>query len=231
MVSVVAVAVPSVPTKPARNPRSTAKNSPLSGRVHDASGTFDESYYERFYESHASRVYGHHEVEHLCRGVTELLAWYGADLRSVLDVGAGTGLWRDWFRKNKPAVRYRSTEWSAYACERYGHERRDISRWRAKERFDLVVCQGVLPYLDDDAAARAIENLAAMCAGFLYLEAITTRDLRDVVDRERTDTEGMRGRSGHFYKSRLKPHFQAVGCGLFYRRSGPLSFYELEATS
>ena len=35
---------------------------------------------------------------------------------------------------------------------------------RAKERFDLVVCQGVLPYLDDDAycaAADAIESQLA----------------------------------------------------------------------
>ena len=77
------------------------------------------------------------------------------------------------FARTCPAVRYRSVDVSEYACETYGHELRDISRWKAREKFDLLVCQGVLPYLDDEACGRAITNMAAMCRGFLYLEAIT----------------------------------------------------------
>src|SRR5262245_16010207 len=106
---------------------------------------FDAAYYARFYERAATRVQGPREVARLARGITGIIEWVGGSLDSVLDVGAGPGLWRDWFAKHRPRVAYVSTDVSAYACKRYGHVRRDIVRWRARRRFDLVVCQGVLP--------------------------------------------------------------------------------------
>src|SRR5438128_1921570 len=114
--------------------------------------SFDEGYYQRFYKSKKTRVSSPEQVAHLCEGTLGMIRWLGGDVASVLDVGAGVGLWRDWFRKHVPDVRYRSTEISDYACKTYGHEKRDIARWRAKEQFDLVVCQGVLPYLADAEA-------------------------------------------------------------------------------
>jgi hypothetical protein len=192
-----------------------------------AMSEFDAGYYGRFYESTKTRVHGAAEVAQLATGIVGMMGWWGADLRNVLDVGAGTGLFRDWFRKHRPEVKYRSTEYSEYACAQYGHEQRDISAWRDKGRFDLVVCQGVLPYLDDAQAARAIDNLGAMARGFLYLEAITARDLREVCDRDLTDVR-VHPRTGAWYRKRLDVHFVCVGGGLFYAKDGPLSFYELE---
>jgi hypothetical protein len=189
---------------------------------------FDAKYYRRFYESKKTRVSGAGEGAHLCAGVVGMIRWFGGRLDTVLDVGAGVGLWRDWFRAHLPAVKYRSTEVSDYACATYGHERRDITSWRARERFDLVVCQGVLPYLDDAGASSAIVNLAAMTRGFLYLEAITVRDLGAVCDRDLTDVS-VHARPGSFYRTRLAKHFTQIGCGLFYKKDGPLQFYELEA--
>jgi Methyltransferase domain len=189
---------------------------------------FDKGYYERFYRSKKTRVSSADQVANLCEGVVGMIRWFGGDLGSVLDVGAGVGLWRDWFRKNVRDAKYRTTEISDYACATYGHEKRDIATWRAKERFDLVVCQGVLPYLPDHDAAAALENLAAMTRGFLYLEAITRRDLEDVCDRELTDVE-VHERPGSFYLGRLGKHFTRLGCGLFYKKDGPLLFYELES--
>jgi hypothetical protein len=191
---------------------------------------FDAAYYERFYESKKTRVYGRAEIDHLARGVTEMITWYGGTVRSVLDVGAGTGLWRDWFRSNKKgadAPRYLSTEVSPYACTKYGHELHDISLWRTNERFDLIICQGVLPYLSDDAVGRAVENMAAMSRGFLYLEAVTKRDLEEVCDRDYTDVS-QRARTARWYRTRLDRFFVPLGCGLYYAKSGPLAFYELE---
>jgi 2-polyprenyl-3-methyl-5-hydroxy-6-metoxy-1,4-benzoquinol methylase len=190
--------------------------------------SFDEAYYERFYRAKKTRVSSPAQVANLCEGVVGMIRWYGADLASVLDVGAGVGLWRDWFKKHAKGVKYRSTEISDYACAKYGHEKRDIATWRGREKFDLVVCQGVLPYLDDAAAGAALENLAAMTRGFLYLEAITQRDLEDVCDRDLTDVR-VHERPGSFYLSRLDRHFTRVGCGLFYKKDGPLVFYELES--
>jgi hypothetical protein len=188
---------------------------------------FDAAYFRRYYESRRSLVYTADQVAHLAAAVTGFVQWFGRDIERVLDVGAGTGLWGQWLRANMPGVRYRSIDVSAYACEKYGHEPRDISRWRARERFDLVVCQGVLPYLDDDACARAIANMGAMCRGFLYLEAITARDLRDVCDRARTDTS-VRSRPASFYRRELARRFEPVGCGLYHVKGGDCVFYELE---
>lgn len=188
---------------------------------------FDQAYFDRFYETRRTRVHGAREVAHLARGVTELVLWLRGPLGSVLDVGAGPGLWRDWFQKHKPAVRYVSTDASAYACKRYGHQKRDIASWRSKERFDLVVCQGVLPYLPDAAAASAIENLGVMTRGFLYLEAITKSDLVEVCDLDMTDV-AVHPRDGAWYRRRLAKHFIQVGAGLYYAKGGPLRFYELE---
>ena len=189
---------------------------------------FDRKYYDRFYETTKTRVHGATEIGRLCTAVTAFLEWWNHPLNTVLDVGAGTGLWRDWFREHRPKVKYRSTEYSEYACKKYGHEQRDISKWRAKEQFDLVVCQGVLPYLDDDACAKALENLAAMTGGFLYLEAITKRDIKEVIDDVKTDVK-VHGRTGNWYRTRLREHLIEVGAGLWCKKDAGVLFYELEA--
>ena len=85
----------------------------------------------------------------------------------------------------------------------------------------------MLQYLDDAAAARAIENLGRMCRGLLYLEAITARDLRETVDRETTDL-AIHARSGAWHRRALAPWFVQVGAGLWASRSAGLVLYELE---
>jgi hypothetical protein len=87
----------------------------------------------------------------------------------------------------------------------------------------------VLPYLTDAAVGAAIENLAGMSRGFLYLEAITRRDYDTACDRGRTDP-AMKLRPAPFYRRRLARHFQLVGGGLYYRKDGPLVFWELESS-
>jgi len=189
--------------------------------------TFDARYYGRFYGSAKTRVHGKAEIARLCTAVTALLDWWGVPIDTVLDVGAGVGLWRDWFAKHRPKTKYRSTEYSRYACAEYGHEQRDITKWREKTEFDLVVCQGVLPYLDDAGCAKAIENIAAMTGSFLYLEAITKKDIKDVIDDAKTDVK-VYGRTGAWYRARLGKHFVEVGAGLWAKKDAPVLFYELE---
>jgi len=189
---------------------------------------FDEAYYRRFYLDPATRIYGPKHHANLVTAVTALIDWFGGDLDDVLDVGAGVGRWREWFKQHRPDVEVVSTELDPEVCKKFGHEQRDISTWRGRRKFDLVVCQGVLPYLNDKDAARALENLAAMSKGFFYFEAITKRDLEEVCDTSRTDVR-VHPRTGAWYRKRLQPHFREVGAGLFYKRKGPLEFFELEA--
>ena len=192
-----------------------------------APAAFDAEYYERFYERRATRVQGPTEVAHLARGILGVVEWLGGRVDTVIDVGAGTGLWRDWFAEHRPAASYRSVDVSPYACERYGHERRDIATWRARGRFDLVVCQGVLPYLPDAAAAAAIDNLGAMTRGFLYLEAVTAFDLATVCDRALTDS-ALLPRAGAWYRDHLAPHYVPIGLGVWMSRRFDAQLYELE---
>jgi SAM-dependent methyltransferase len=189
---------------------------------------FDEEYFERYYERRSTRVYDAEQIAHLAQGVIGMVRWLGGDLESVLDVGAGAGFWRRYLAEHEPDVAYASVDASRYACERYGHAHRDITAWRSSEKYDLVVCQGVLPYLDDEGARRAIDNIGAMTRGFFYLEAITARDVDEVCDLDKTDV-AVHLRPGSFYARALAPHFVKVGCGLFYARKGPLRFYELES--
>ena len=146
-----------------------------------------------------------------------MCAWWDVPLRSVLDVGAGTGLWRDWFASQRPRVVYRSIDISDYVCRQYGHEQANIATWRPSEQADLVVCQGVLQYLDDEACSRAIGNLALACGAVLYLEVPTMADRYNVIDVDATDLD-VHWRTGTWYRRRLGRHFTVIGGGLFAAR-------------
>lgn len=188
---------------------------------------FGTEYYARFYEDPKTRVHDGTQIAALGRAISGFAEWFGLPLRSALEVGAGTGLLRDWFRAQHPALSYVSTEVSRYAADRFGHELLDISKTVPKRQFDLVICQGVLPYLDDAAAEAALVNLARATRGVLYLEAITHLDLNTVCDRELTDIE-VHDRRGSWYRARLGEYFEQIGAGLWHKKDGPLLFYELE---
>ena len=190
-----------------------------------ATDRFDAAYYRRFYG--AKPVHTRRQVGELAAGVAGLARWWGLPLRSVLDVGAGPGYWRDWFVEHRPTVRYRSIDISPHACSRYDHELADISQWAPRAPSDLVVCQGVLQYLDDRRAAAAIGNLVTACRGLLFLEVPTVGDRAAVLDAERSDLD-IHFRTARWYRSRLAPHFRAVGAGIHAAHGARIAFYELE---
>jgi len=187
---------------------------------------FDAAYYARFYGRRP--VHTRRRAAHLCEAVCGLAAWWGVPLRSVLDVGAGPGWWRDWFAEHRPTVRYRSVDVSTHACARYGHEQHDISTWQPERPADLVVCQGVLQYLDDTAAASATRHLAAATRGLLYLEAPTAGDHASILDLDASDTD-VHWRPGAWYRRRLRDAgLTQVGAGLWAPSGIAAGLYELE---
>jgi trans-aconitate methyltransferase len=190
-----------------------------------AGQTFDAEYYRRFYGRHG--VHDRRRLGHLAAAVHEICAWWEVRPRSVLDVGAGTGMWRDWYRLNHPKVRVASIDISEHACETFGHQRRDIAAWQPARPFDLVICHSVLHYLDNLAATAAIDHLASATRYVMYLELPTTDDLTHVVDNQSTDLD-VHHRTGAWYRRRLEPHFRQAGAGLWVRR-GAMPMYELEA--
>ena len=186
---------------------------------------FDHDYYQRFYGQQG--VHTPEQIAHLATAVHELSAWWGVEIRSLLDVGAGVGMWRDWYRIHHPAVHTLSVDISEHACATWGHQLRDITTWRPVRTYDLVVCHSVLQYVDDDALESAAANLAAATAFVLYMELSTASDLLHVVDSERTDMEVF-ARSGATYRALFGRWFQQVGGGLWVKH-GTVPMFELEA--
>ncbi len=189
---------------------------------------FDEAYYRRFYRDPRTRIYDQRRHAKLVAGVVSLMEWFGVAPQDVLDVGAGLGWWGQWLRRHRKGVRVVSTELEREVCSKYGHTHADITTWRLPQTFDLVICQGVLPYLDAVGASAAIENLAAMSGTFLYLEAITADDMKDAIDAERTDLR-VNLRPASWYRRRLAPHFREVGAGLYAARRAAIPLFALEA--
>jgi SAM-dependent methyltransferase len=188
---------------------------------------FDEAYYHRFYENPSTRVCSPEEHAELCQFVFSFAHWNRLEIKTVLDIGAGVGLWKRWIQKNTKGIQYTGTEVSQAMCKKHGFEHRDIARWRDRKKHDLIVCQGVLQYLPDPDVAPAIANIAAMAQGLVYIEVTTRADLRDNVDKARTDTD-IHVRNGSYYRGIFNKHLIAVGCGLYWPKDQPNPFYELE---
>lgn len=188
---------------------------------------FDADYYRRYYEDRRTRVTDLPRIRRLCALVLAALAHYELPLRTALDLGCGIGLWQRALARLAPRVRYHGVENSDYLCRRFGWSKGSVVDHEPGRSFDLVICQGVLQYLDDRAAAKAIQNLARLCRGALYLEALTRRDWAENCDRQVTDA-AVNLRPGSWYRRRLQPHFVPVGSGIFLSRQAPFTTFELE---
>ncbi|MEZ5259022.1 MAG: class I SAM-dependent methyltransferase [Ilumatobacteraceae bacterium] len=184
---------------------------------------FSKRYYDRFYGD--DPVHTPERIAHLA-GVHGMCGWLELPVTSVLDVGAGPGYWRDWFAEHQPDVAYTGVDVSEYACERYGHDRRDITTWCPDDTYDLVVAQGVIQYLDDTGADAAIEHLAEACDGMLYLELPTAFDRVTVIDADHTDLD-VHWRHTSWYRDRLAPYFVQFGGGMWIARRAGVPLYEL----
>lgn len=192
-----------------------------------ASERFDAAYYSRYYGRRP--VHDRRRIAHLANGALSLAAWWRIPIRSVLDVGAGKGYWRDWLAETHPRIRYHGLDISEHASRRYGHECADISEWRPRRAglYDLVVCQSVIQYLDDGGATRAIDTLAEACRGLLVLEVPTVADRRGMIDPTSTDLD-VHWRAGSWYRRRLARGFTEIGGGMWLSRVSTAVFLELE---
>jgi trans-aconitate methyltransferase len=172
-------------------------------------------------------VHDRRSIARLATGVLSLAAWWRIPVRSVLDVGAGKGYWRDALEVTHPSVRYHGIDVSEHASRRYGHEHADLSTWQPARRYDLVVCQSVIQYLDDRAASHAIDTLAAACRGLLYVEMPTVEDREGAIDESATDLD-VHWRTASWYRRCLGRGFVEIGGGMWLSRECPAVFLALE---
>jgi 2-polyprenyl-3-methyl-5-hydroxy-6-metoxy-1,4-benzoquinol methylase len=189
---------------------------------------FDQAYYQRYYIDRRTAVATRSEVRARARLIAAFAAHAGLPARRILDVGCGTGLLRSALIRLLPRAHYVALESSDYLCRRYGWEQGRIETYRARARFDLVVCYDVLQYLPAAAAERALANFGRLCRGALYFTALTRYDYQENCDQARTDAN-VYLRSAAWYRIRLRRQFREAGLGFWLRRGAPLTLWELES--
>ncbi|MFT4193830.1 class I SAM-dependent methyltransferase [Ottowia sp.] len=193
--------------------------------------TFDEAYYQRYYFDRKTKVADPQHVQRLGAFVCAYLQYLRVPVRSVLDVGCGIGLWQGIVAQHFPQARYHGVELSDYLCARYGWARGSVVDYPATQRFDLVICQGVLPYLSPPDLKRALDNLGALSQGALYLEAVAREDYeRDIIDEDLTDPRLFRHRA-EVYRRGLSRHFVQMGGGLWLSRQAGVPVFALECAA
>jgi SAM-dependent methyltransferase len=145
-------------------------------------------------------------------GVAEY--FLGRKLRSVLDVGAGEGVWGVELRRLYPKLRYVGVDSSDYVLEHFGRERNivrgsfeTLPSLRLGSDFDLVVCADMLQYVPTPVLKRGIRHVARRLVGVAYLEAFTEADEME------GDLEGWHPRTRSQYR-RIFADAGLVGCGL-----------------
>lgn len=190
---------------------------------------FDEAYYQRFYFDKKTSVVDPEHIARLGAFVCSYLQYLRVPVHRVLDVGCGIGLWRDVVARHFPDASYQGVEFSDYLCERYGWERGSVVDYQASKPFDLVICQGVLPYLSPPDLQRALHNLGRLSRGALYVEAVAREDYeRDIIDDELTDPRMFRHRAA-LYRRGLAEHFTELGGGVWLSRQADLPLFALES--
>lgn len=189
---------------------------------------FDEAYYQRFYFNQKTSVVDPEHVERLGAFVCSYLQFIRVPVLRVLDVGCGIGLWRDVVKRHFPQAQFHGVEYSEYLCGRFGWERGSVVDYRASAPFDLVICQGVLPYLSAADAKLAMHNLGRLCQGALYVEAVAREDWeRDIVDDTLTDPRLFKHRA-QLYRRGLAEGFTELGGGVWLSRKSDLPVFALE---
>lgn len=190
---------------------------------------FDEAYYQRYYFDKKTSVVDPEHVGRLGAFVCSYLQYLRVPVLRVLDVGCGIGLWREVVARHFPGVAYHGVEFSPYLCERFGWERGSVVDYTAAEPFDLVICQGVLPYLEPAHLKAALHNLARLSRGALYVEAVTREDYeRDIIDDDLTDPRLFRHRA-ELYRRGLAQGFTELGGGVWLSRQCEVPLFALES--
>lgn len=199
---------------------------------------FDSDYYRRFYLDPDTAVATLDEVEVRAAAVYYTARVFDAPVRRVLDIGGGIGLWGTALKRIDRNIHYTLMEPSEDAVRMANEDRagdidavvRDsIVDWDGEGRgYDLVLCAGVVQYLDDKAVRKALTHVAGLTRYVLFFESFTEED----VTKRRIDKRSDSGhaRPASFYLSALgKRGLVHIGSSLFVREKAiPVVPWELD---
>ena len=191
-----------------------------------ATQRFDATYYDRYYRNPRTRATTPQAVRRQAAFVAACLRHLQVPVRRVLDIGCGLGWMLQSLQNEFPKAQSVGVEYSEHLCRKNGWTRGSVTDFTARAPFDLVVCHDVLPSLDERACRAAIENLATLSRGALYLGALTSEDWAHC-DRARTDPDVFL-RPAKWYRRRLDKEFQSIGGGIFLRKPLAITLWSLE---
>ena len=190
--------------------------------------SFDRIFFERFYGEIATRVMTAADVRWRARFVTSYLAHLQIPVRTVLDAGCGTGLWKRALKRIDHRIRYTGIDPSEYLCRRYGWTQSSLTDYRPRDSFDLVVCQDVMQYLTASEVEKGLAVVARACRGALYFDVPTRDDIdAGLLDMDKTDRD-IHVRSAAWYRRRLGTYFLNAGGGVFVARGAGAVLLALE---
>ena len=145
---------------------------------------YDRRYFDKWYRHPRHRVKTAADMRRqlgFIIGVTEYLL--DRPVRSVLDVGCGEGNWRSVLHALRPRAQYVGVDGSEYAVRRFGARRNihlgtlgTIGSIGLDGPFDLILCLGVLNYVNGAELRSGLRQLHDLSGGVAYLEIFTRAD-------------------------------------------------------
>jgi SAM-dependent methyltransferase len=179
---------------------------------------FDRDFFARFYHDAGTSVISEDDVFRRACFVLSYLAYLRIGVHSVLDAGCGTGLWKRALRRIDRSIEYVGIDPSEYLCRTHGWVQSGVEGFRPRRRFDLVVCQDVMQYMDTTQVKNSFTNLARLCSGALYFDVPTREDIDDgFLDMRKTDRR-IHVRGAAWYRRQLGTDFVSAGGGVFVTR-------------
>jgi SAM-dependent methyltransferase len=187
---------------------------------------FDKAYYDQFYRDPRTRATNPAAVRKQAIFIAAYLGYLELHPTTILDVGCGTGSLLRALGRVFPKTKVTGVEVSEYLCKRYRWISGSAVDFHSDQPFDLVVCNDVLPYLDDKDCTRALRNLTSLSATALFLGALTSEDLA-LCDPDRTDPQ-QHARPASWYRRRLKRDLVNVGGGLYLKKPLDVTVWTLD---
>lgn len=148
---------------------------------------YDRAYFDRWYRHPQHAVSSRKSLERKVALTIAVAEYYlGREVRNVLDVGCGEGVWRAPLKKLRPGIDYLGLDSSEYVVARYARARNlrlvsfaQLGELRFDTGFDLIVCSDVIHYLPALELRRGLAGIAEMLNGIAFLELFTSLDAPD----------------------------------------------------
>jgi SAM-dependent methyltransferase len=177
---------------------------------------YDQRYFDKWYRNPRYRVKSPQELARQVALVVSAAEYVlGRTLHTVLDVGCGEANWLAPLRRLRPRIQYTGVDSSEYAVSRFGASRNirrgtidSLDRMRLRKEYDLILCVGMLNYLDPAQLRTGLAHLYELANGVVYLELFTSVD-RGVFG----DTRGTRLRTPAWYRARIR-EARFLSCGM-----------------